>query len=170
MISGGDWIAVCNPKAASTSLRAALGEFPRIAEVHVPLCSARLCDGARVRAVIIRNPYDRIVSGWVHNARDGEPFDEWLKSGTSLECGVGLDFKRVPQRAWAQKCNALIRFEHLDQDFDHFCRAVKIAPRPFPHEGAGRPRPHYRDMIDSKSRAIVEDRFAPDFEAWGYRW
>lgn len=169
MIQGKTWALVENPKCASTSMRAALLGFVVDPEKHAPFTSQRIAPGKPFRAVCVRNPFDRIVSGWAYNRRPGVSFLEWLVDPQPWEVGVGLDFKRVPQTAWAWRCNHIMRFERLDEDWPRFCEEAGIGDRPL---GRANSRPHakYRDVICATARALIEDRFAPDFARWEYGW
>ena len=153
-----------NPKTASSSMREALRLFKR-GERHRPVWG----DKSRIRGVFVRNPFDRLVSGYFYNehrARIG--FHEWL---TGQPWAVhGMDIKRVPQTAWAWGCTHVFRFEELESEWGRWLKTASLPSCELPRLNAGKERPHYRDFIDDASRAIIEDRFYPDFAAWGYRW
>lgn len=168
MIQGDGWCLVENPKCATNAMRAALKGFLCDPEKHATATS-RNTAGKQLRAVCVRNPFDRIVSGWAYNTRGETPFFEWLTDPSPWECGVGLDFRRVPQTAWAWRCNHIMRYERLDGDWKRFCGAIGRKTVPLGVENASH-RPHYRDVIDPRSRAIIEDRFAPDIATFGYEW
>lgn len=162
MIVGNGWCVVENPKCATQSMRAALPESHITAEQHQYLWDVF----PDVRCVVVRNPFDRMVSGWRYNGRLGD-FKKWL-TGAPWSAS-GLDIKRTPQTTWAWRCNHVIRFEALDDGWRRFLDKVSLPYRPLPHKNATE-HDHYRDIIDAESRAIIEDRFYPDFAAWGYRW
>lgn len=169
MIGADGWGLVENPRTGSTSIHFAARQFHLPVERHVPFTSQRIVDGRRIRAVVVRNPYDRLVSGWYYNAPREMSFLEWLQGPPSMECGVGLDFKRVPQTAWAFRCNHILRFERLADDWKAFTHGLGLS-LPLGHENATPERGHYRDIIYPQARRIIEDRFAPDFQRFGYEW
>ncbi len=169
MIQGPDWAFVENPKCASNSIRAALLGFTVDPEKHAPFTSQRIAPGKRKRFVVVRNPYDRLVSGWAYNTNGAVPFLEWLTAPETWDVGVGLDFKRVPQTAWAWRCNRIVRFERLLDEWPSVCDGLGIPFRDLPHHNA-REHAHYRDVICPEARVIIEDRFRPDLMRWEYRW
>jgi hypothetical protein len=86
--------------------------------------------------------------------------------------GPGLDVRRVPQIAWANSCNYIMRFENLEEDYEKFCAHVGIDHKPLLYKNKSEQRDgrRYRDVMSSKVREIVEDRFAPDLKRFGYTW
>lgn len=171
MIAGKDWLFVGNPKAASTTLRHAFihdlqGET--LYTQHIPYITASMVPAVRLCIVCVRNPWDRMVSGWAYNTHMGESFESWL-TGSKWEVGIGLDFKRCPQTCWAWQCNKVLRFERLQEDWDRLCERQGWPRRDLRHKNPSE-RPDYRNVYTDRTREIVADRFAPDIEAWGYEF
>ena len=168
MITGPDWLLIENPKTATQAMRSALSEFPVTAHRHQPFWGG----SKRVRAVFVRNPFDRMVSAYlynVHHTRRGKvPFSDWLQGAPWFD--LGHDLKRTSQMIWAWGATDVMRYESLDEDWPALLQKIGLRDRPLPRVNASGDRPHYRDLIDARSRAIIEDRFAPDMFMWGYRW
>jgi len=171
MVIGDEWVLVENPKTGSSSMRQALLAMGAdyAASKHTPLTDPQIAPARRLRFVVVRNPYDRMVSAWKHNvklARPDEPFEDWLL-GPAWEAGVGLDIKRVPQTVWAWKCNVILRFENIDAEWARMLNAIGLPHRPLPRVNVG-DRPPYQEVYTPRTRQIVEDRFGADLDRWGY--
>lgn len=164
MICGNGWCVIENPKCATQSFRAALPESYRTQNQHQYIWDK--LEAFPVRCVVVRNPFDRIVSGWRYNGRLVD-FSRWLKGAPWMDSG--LDIKRTPQVTWAWNCNHVIRFEEIEDGWEKFLRKVNLPYRKLPHVNSTQ-HDHYKDIIGPEARQIIEDRFYPDMAAWGYRW
>lgn len=179
MFLGDRFVFVENPKTASTSIQNAL----RAAELGLTIGNKhdnynRYHEqkyARRYRAVTVRNPWDRMVSGWFHNigsARKTEkPYDDfatWL-TGEAWQIAPGFDFKRTPQCFWTWKTNVLLRFETLEEDISRF-GALIGADLTLPHDNATRDRLPYQHYYTEKTKRIIEDRFWPDIQKYGYEF
>jgi len=175
MIYGDNFIFIRNPKTGSTSCATALraagakSKFHHhspLMEVEMKPCQPKFC------AVVVRNPYDRMVSAWAGNTEgEGESFLEWLASPEPWLCGPSIDGKRVPQIMWTNGTDWIMDFDFLPEQFEEFTSALGLdAKLPHQNKSEAREGMHYRDIIDGRSREIIEDRFAPDFEVFGFKW
>jgi len=181
MLAGKGWLFVENPKTGTRSIDGVLTAKggQRVGPTHCSLMftfiksqtfrdiEANAAD--LTRAVVVRNPWDRIVSMWAFTGkRRGVDFDVWLNTSRWVP-GVGLDATRVPQICWAWKCDRIIRFENLEEEFGQFCFDVGLGEVELPRKNESI-RPPYRDVFTPKTRAIVADRFAPDINDFGYEF
>lgn len=113
----------------------------------------------------IRNPWDRVVSATAF--RFGE---------------LGLGVKMVPERMHlpapmssflsidempAQ--DAVIRFEHLAEDFAAICRRLDIESPSLTHRNRSCRGP-YRDFYTDETRTLVAKQYAEDIERFGYQF
>lgn len=130
-----------------------------------------ILDSGGIIMATIRNPYDLMVSWYFHYAarRPGtpmEPFTEWLpniikKPNGYIEQGIFFGLK------WA---NRILRFEHLQEDFDLLCDEVGL-PRTFIEsfnvsaERKGRP---YQEMYDSELRQLIQQNFSDELNVGDY--
>ncbi len=131
----------------------------------------------------VRNPWDWLVSRY-HWSRDRQKlfdysFDEMLRR---LEQRIPLaadapwlekealrpQFDRLAWRG-AIAVDFVGRFEHLQRDFDVVSERLRIAPRELPHVFATQ-HTRYVDYYDDTTRALVAQHYAPDIEAFGYRF
>lgn len=175
MVVGERFLFVENPKAASSSIRAALAPFGEpIFSKHDIIWNHQQVPNRRWRAVVVRNPFDRLVSGYHHNkrsARDhGRPFndfDTWLMGDPWRSGPAGVDFKRTSQLFWTHRTNFLMRFETLEEDFQNLCEILNISAT-LPSLNATQDRRSYRDYYTEEARRIVEDRFAADLQTYRY--
>jgi len=168
------YVFIRNPKTASTSwansLQSVDPQAHRLGGPHNILHDT-MKELPKVRAVVVRNPYDRIVSLWFGQGAPGNMLS-WLTKKSEEPSGPGLDIMRVPQMAWANQCNRVMRFENIEHEYEDFCLLVGLDHKPlmFKNKSDGRDGAHYRDVLSSVTRRIVEDRFAPDFYRFKYEW
>ena len=141
MIFGKDWAFVQNPKAASSSVGDCL--LPYVEPVppqqlpdgkpgkHAPYSPAAH-PWRPHRLGVVRNPWDRMVSGWAYICERkptwrGISFREFVLD-RHWTIGIGgnrsIEFQRTPQMAWLAYCNEVLRAENLAVEFDHWAQAV----------------------------------------------
>jgi chondroitin 4-sulfotransferase 11 len=131
----------------------------------------------------VRNPWDWLVSRY-HWSRDRQHlFDySFAEMLTRLQNGARL----ADEAPWLEK-EALLpqfdrlairgklavdfigRYESLDRDFDRICTRLRIGPKALPHAFKTDHRP-YVDYYDDTTRKIVEQVYARDIAAFGYRF
>lgn len=170
MIVGPDWICVENPKTGSNSMRRTLlaegGEV--VHHKHLTMMAAHNLPPKRHVFVVVRNPWDRMVSGWAYATKQEEPFETWLTGGV-WDVGAGLDFKRVPQTVWADQCSRWLRFEDLEGEWERYSKHLGFTT-PLRHMNASTRPTDYREAYNLRTKNIVMDRFWPDIEQWGYEF
>lgn len=177
MLLGERFVFVENPKTASTSIQNALSEHGEtVLSKHDNLMSYRIAPNRRWRVWCVRNPYDRIVSGYHHHTRSPKKagraypsFDQWVL-GDPWITGPGTDFKRTSQMFWGHKCNLVLRFENLEEDFHNACVKIGLPKIDLPILNATKSRGSYREYFTSRSQRAVEDRFRWEIETYGYEF
>jgi hypothetical protein len=141
-------------------------------------------DDAAFRFTVVRNPFDRMVSLYLHLQRVGripaamrfEMFTELIREGNvepvNRANGSGLS-QCNPQVAWFSHDPDLSsthvgRFEELDAFVDVLRDRLGIAGS-LPKVNVSRDRTDYRPYFSSHiSRQNVEEHYAADFEAFDY--
>lgn len=173
MMLGERFLLVENPKTASTSISHALEPYAkRVMRKHSNLQHMTADMNRRYRVYVVRNPFDRMVSGYHQNTRRRTKlenvqmnFEDWvLGDPWVLETA---DFKRTSQQFWGHKCNELLRFEHLEEDFARLCQKLGLECT-LPHENRAARLDDYRDYYTPKLREVIEDRFYWDLKTFRY--
>jgi hypothetical protein len=169
-------------KAAGSAIIRAFGFTPRQPEwgtfnegVLGPEWSVkdRLAPGYRT-FIVIRNPWDRVVSGWRYLAatrvrslrevlqdlpREGHDYRHLTRPQLDTVLDAGGRF--VP--------DYVLRYEHLEQDYVRLCRILGKRtwwPR-LQRVNATRHRP-YQEYYDAETVEMVRDLFRKDIEFFGY--
>jgi hypothetical protein len=121
---------------------------------------------------VVRNPWDRFISGWKYCASTRELTLQEVLNALPQE---GHDYRHVTRLQCATIFNNhgelivdyLIRFEHLQDDFDAVCDLIGKPRRTLPHRNRGS-RNHYHDYFDAASRQIFLHYFSKDVDILGY--
>jgi hypothetical protein len=167
------WIYVHCPKTAGISI---------VSSLPVDLCAYHVSDrhmlAGEIRALYptlweecltigsVRNPWDRAVSAWAYQKQTiGAPdFEPWLRHTRPLlsQWAMLSDGNRI-------LVDHLIRFEHIQEDFDEAIRLLGAVPCELYHKNKSRHRKvdyqeHYTDELIS----IVAERYAIDVKRFGY--
>ena len=111
-----------------------------------------------------RNPWDRLVSWFHYSGEYNLNFTEWitdflkkspiLKPVTRFICGCN-DIK-------------IIRFEHIQHDFNIICEEIGISPIVLLHLNRGERKP-YREYYNDQTRKMVADSvFSEDIDYFKY--
>lgn len=138
---------------------------------HMPLAKiARYAGDEMVKRfckiAFVRNPWDRQVSQFYFQRHKGlgqADFAEWIggvrpmavMAMLRLNGALGVDF--------------VGRFESLEADFERVCRQLGAEPPPLPAlKSSIRPKGHYRDYYNARSRDRVAEMYAEEIAAFGY--
>jgi hypothetical protein len=177
MIIMDDLIFVENPKTASKSISVMLekhgGNRSLVKRNHTALVEFNeMLPKKKFRVVVVRNPFDRMVSGWLYTVgekRGGgkEEFKSWIK-GWDWTVAPGIDFKRTSQLYWMSHCNIVIRFEKVEEGLRRVLEKVGIVDYELPHMHKSVNRQPYQEYYDEEAKAIISDRFAMDLEKLEY--
>jgi len=125
----------------------------------------------------VRNPFDRLVSGWLYL---GETRSRPLIDVISDKKPTDLVHRHIlrPQIAilrhpdtGALVTDELIRYETLQTDFDRICGLIGKPRTQLPTKNVGkRRRRDYRTYFDDETRALAEELFRDDLDAFGYEF
>jgi hypothetical protein len=124
------------------------------------------------RFAVVRNPWDRFVSGWKYCSSTRERMLAEVLADLPQE---GHDFRHVtrPQHSTLfdehneAAVDYLIRFERLQEGFDAVCELIGKPRCQLPHRNRGN-RAHYREYFDVASRQSFLRHFTRDVELLGY--
>ncbi len=119
----------------------------------------------------VRNPWDRMISyyftpgqgrdamGW-----DAKEFEKFVKKMTSA-----AEYLRLSKsdRDPFENVDRVMRFENIADDFREVCARLEIEAPPLPVYNRSK-REDYRTYYDDRLRQMVEKRFAPEIERFGY--
>jgi hypothetical protein len=125
----------------------------------------------------VRNPWERIVSGYHYYARRGEKAGATFPQYVRRVCTRGyktrahdrpqVDF--LLDDAGRMLVDFVGRFENFAADFAKVCERLQLGEQQLPHvnKGGGSRKP-YQEYYDDRTRKLVEDTFAADIERFGY--
>lgn len=170
-------------RAIDHAYRGRLGRKPP----HSPAATvARVFAGewaTHTRFCVVRNPWDKTVSDYfwrikgLRNPPDFATYVRALAAGDDLDGIVPVAF----HDNWPLytidgqiACHHVIRYENLTRDLGRTLEQIGIAwdgwlPRAKGGtRAAGKDRPHYSQMYDDETAAIVERLYAPEIAAFGY--
>lgn len=180
-INGKKAVFVENPKAASHAIRDGLKKLRLADKTRCDMTNDRSHSRHAIAEEgmalnnglvlgVVRNPYSRMVSGWMHESWGRTDFETWIK-GREWFTGE-LDFKRCPQKCWLANATTTLYFESLDIAWENFCRYESLIYSPLQRINVGTLRRtsdlDWRKYYTTKARDIVEDRFYPDLAYFGY--
>ena len=123
---------------------------------------------------VVRNPWDRFVSGWKYLDATRELSLREVLTDLPRD---GKEYRHLtrPQHAILFDSNGrlvvdyLIRFESLQEDFDRVCETLGKPRRHLPHVNKGN-RNHYSAYFDEECRRLFLNHFGRDVELFGYRF
>lgn len=128
---------------------------------------------SKTRIACIRNPWDRAISFYFSPHRGRAQWKRQAFIELLDELLPMVHYLRLPQDPpgpiAGRNLHYLIRFEHLQADFDQVCKALGIGPHRLPIRNSSA-RAAYREYYDAELAQIVGERFAEDIEAFGYRF
>jgi hypothetical protein len=196
------------PKCASATLRRSLAPYADIGwpvsnfEQHVNIRRFKATEHAGLledyfKFTFVRNPYDRIYSGYLQDRHAGENYPRWIRAKKPIFDQIGDDFPRyfndhvlqsdiVMDWRWICFC-PMVEFSHADGEprMDFVGRAETVeedirrlserlglpvakADDENVRNGLCTPEPKYLDRYDRRTLAAVNRVYAEDFRLFGY--
>jgi hypothetical protein len=124
-------------------------------------------DGNLPSAVVVRNPWDRLVSCARFLGRHND-FEAWLyeEPPEDILKGTVFDIARTPQIAWVANAKYVLRFENLANDWNDFCATFGL-PEMALHSVHRQAPVDYIDFYTQKTKSLVARRFKSDIDRWG---
>ena len=129
---------------------------------------------------IVRNPFDRVVSGWKDKIKN-KCFKEFVVEDLSRFDVNNNTFDKytnfivhhfsalLNSKYYMKELNFIGRFENLQNDFNTICDKIGIPKQQLPHENKTIHK-HYTEYYDDETRQIVEQLYAKDIEYFGYKF
>ena len=146
-------------------------------EKHVPLSRYIEVFGAGQCAelfkfAVLRNPWDRAMSHYFSphlgkHCWDRDVFMDLVDEIPTLRDFIGLN--REEEESLDKNVDALLRFEHLDDDFASVCEVIQIPQRTLTRRNVSG-KPHYRTFYDDETAGRVAERFAEEIALGKYRF
>jgi hypothetical protein len=121
----------------------------------------------------VRNPWDRCVSFFFspHRGRvdwSPEAFERFINT-TVIPTHDFLRLDKDDADPFANM-DAVIRYEHLAEDFEAVCRQIGIPPPKLPHANASVREAYQKYYSNDALIALVAERFAPEINRFHYRF
>jgi hypothetical protein len=128
-----------------------------------------------IKVAIVRNSYDRAVSSYLHMGGDLS-FKDFVKSYYDSEGRDHNDLahKRTQLDYLRNKKGEIIvdnilRFEHLNDDFELFKEKYSLIADAMPHIGQQRDKKRYQDFYCEESYETVTRVFKEDIEYFNFK-
>ncbi|MDY6829419.1 MAG: sulfotransferase family 2 domain-containing protein [Pseudomonadota bacterium] len=133
--------------------------------------------------VFVRNPWDLQVSSYHHLQRERphlvshlRDFDAFVRHKLDperpyqyhLDTSIELQSDYIVDLHGRVLVDFIGRYEQLQDDFDHVCQTIGIAPRRLPHKRRAEDRARYRGYYDDSLRDLVHQHFKTDIERFNY--
>lgn len=184
----GDFIFIHINKTAGSSIVDTLG-VPlehRTAQEKIDQLGRDVWD-SRLTFTVVRNPWDRAVSQYLHRRRTTRgglspnsemSFNEWLKKAFVEKDVQFRNHERmfIQQYEWThdqstgeQLVDVVVHFEDLASGFADVCRQLGRPGAELPHHKKSN-RSSYHDYYDNEARELVADAFGRDVSAFDYRY
>ena len=117
---------------------------------------------------MVRNPFDRMLSWYYHALYKSKTFAGSFEDFCKIRL-INPSENLIPPY---KKCDHIIRYEYLQEDFDHFLKHIGLPAHKLPHanKNAGKPKDHYRVLHTKKTKEITSHYFASVIEMFGYKF
>lgn len=124
---------------------------------------------------VIRNPFDRFISGWHYldaRHRRSRTIDELLEDlplkGHGYFHLTRCQHEILCDANGALVVDFLVRFEHLQHDFNRVCDLIGKPRIRLPHRKQGARRHYLWYFLRSRHRRAIRERYADDFVLWRF--
>ena len=117
---------------------------------------------------IVRNPFDRMVSWYYHALYKSKSFTGSFED-FCIRGFANPSENLIPPY---KKCDLIIRYEYLQEDFNDFLALINLPNRKLPHsnKNTNRPSSHYRSIYTNNTKKITSEYFASVIEMFGYEF
>ena len=116
---------------------------------------------------VIRNPWDRLVSSYkyltIRKQFEGT-FEEYVQQFAE---GKLSTTKKYAQYDMVKNCSYIMRFEHLQEDFEDVCKIIGIPAPNLPHAWKTEHKP-YTQMYNEQQKQIIAEASSGDIEHYGF--
>ena len=139
---------------------------------------------------VVRNPWDRAVSGYTWWTTSKNPIFRNVKSKSLKDYLLvqnGFEkFNHLNNKATGRgdhfntqysfveingdcQMDYIIKFENLQEDFNIVCDKIGIPQQKLPHKNKTKHK-HYTEYYDEETKSIVAEKYAKDIEYFGYKF
>ena len=117
---------------------------------------------------MVRNPFDRMVSWYYHALYKSKAFTGSFEDFCKRRLANPSENLIPPYK----KCDHVIRYEYLQEDFDIFLNLIGLLPHKLPHsnQNPNKPKDNYRVLYTDKTKQMTADYFASVIEIFGYEF
>jgi hypothetical protein len=144
------------------------GKHPTLSELQEIITMSNHDPKKYMVVSMVRNPFDRMVSWYYHALYKSKSFTG------SFEDFCEKRLRRTSENLIPpyKKCDHIIRYEHLQEDFDFFLKLIGLSPCKLPHhnKNADRPKDHYITLHTKKTKEIISHYFASVIEMFDYKF
>jgi len=117
---------------------------------------------------MVRNPFDRMVSWYYHALYKSKAYSGSFE-GFCIRGFANPSENLIPPY---KKCDHVIRYECLQEDFNTFLDLTGLPPHQLPHSNKNpdKPKDHYRALYTDKTKQMTADYFTSVIEMFGYEF
>lgn len=117
---------------------------------------------------MVRNPFDRMVSWYYHALYMAKSFTGSFDDFCETRL-VNRSENLIPPY---NKCDHIIRYEYLQDDFDNFLKLIGLPAYKLPHinKNTDRPKDHYRTIHTKNTIEITTQYFASVITMFNYKF
>jgi len=168
-------VYLAHPRTASIATKRTLGQLGLMEMVkgHHGVDPDRIPANAVVMATI-RNPWDVFVSWWFKRRGEKSPFyglplEEFIPQ---LVANNKQFFRNGKMFYMLPYANKILRYEHLQADFDYALVGVGYPPKDLvvANKSERREKRNYQSYYNTEAREWVAENFAEEIERYGYRF
>ena len=167
-------------KCAGTSIRDCLDDIIEEDKIEIPKNHPILTECQEIIAMsnhdpkeymivaMVRNPFDRMVSWYYHALYKSKAFTGSFEGF----CERGFANPSENLIPPYKKCDHIIRYEHLQEDFNVFLDLIGLPPHQLPHSNKNpdKPKDHYRALYTDKTKQMTADYFASVIKMFRYEF
>ena len=178
------FIYLANGKTGTTSAQSHFGKYNECEHPkHATLDVLNFNYSDYFIFCFVRNPWDRILSGYMQARKPHNLKNPYRKYIYELSRNHSLDnfLKIVDNRFWkdydqsryylnnGNLINFVGRFENLSSDLRRVCDKLNIEYKKFPHKNKSQHK-HYTEYYDDETRQMVAEKYSKDIEYFGYEF
>jgi hypothetical protein len=185
MVETDKFVWITNPKCCYLTIRKSLVENGIIPEDYPtwnPQSVYKPPPEGKFSFVFVRNPYDRLVSGYLNKVDNnkilfedcwGKDFDYFV----NFVCSHSKDKMNNHIKPQYYIFGNLLddidfvgRFETFNDDWSKVISRLNLPINEILHRNKSKGRKHYSEYYNDKTRAMVTEFYKEDLETWNYKY
>ena len=140
-----------------------------------------------LKFTFVRNPWDRAISEYFYTCQNGDVQfkrafptpGHFIKAGHfkkqhhfTWKWHLKSQYSFIADGSGGDKMDFIGRYENLQEGFNTVCDKIGIPKKKLPHKMQSRNKPklHYTEFYDDKSRNIIANIYKRDIEYFGYKF